>query len=264
MSETNLKVKEEQLVQLSGKKGKAKILQMAAGLTHQSSDGVIKHDDIIGKEWGSIVSSHLGKNFVILQPALDDLIRTVERNTQTLYPKDIAYIILSLGIGPGDSIVEIGGGSGAMTIALAHSVGREGKVISYERRPEMQAVAQRNVKKLGMEQQVVFKLRDVKEGIDEENLRTIFVDLPNPEDYLEQIKSSLQAGGFFACILPTSNQVSTLLLALKKTGFSFFEVSEILHRYYKPIARRLRPADRMAAHTGYLVFARNVSDGVLD
>jgi tRNA (adenine57-N1/adenine58-N1)-methyltransferase len=27
-------------------------------------------------------------------------------------------------------------------------------------------------------------------------------------------------------------------------------------RFYKPVADRLRPTDRMVAHTGYLVFAR--------
>jgi tRNA (adenine57-N1/adenine58-N1)-methyltransferase len=30
-------------------------------------------------------------------------------------------------------------------------------------------------------------------------------------------------------------------------------------RHYKPIATRLRPTDRMVAHTGYLIFARPVT-----
>ena len=34
------------------------------------------------------------------------------------------------------------------------------------------------------------------------------------------------------------------------------EVCEILIRRWKPIADRLRPEDRMNAHTGFLVFAR--------
>lgn len=253
-----------QLVQIAPKKGKTKIIRLALDAKHQSNDGIIEHHQIIGKEWGSIVESHTGKKFLLLQPALDDLIRTVKRNSQTLYPKDIAYIILSLGIGPGDDIIEVGSGSGAMTIALAHTVGREGRVFSYDRRPEIQAAAIENVEFLSLSHQVSFKLRDVEEGLDEKNMKAIFVDLANPEDYLGQFKAALQKGGFFACILPTSNQVSQLLLALKKSGFSQFEVSEILHRYYKAIARRLRPADTMTAHTGYLIFARNVREGLLD
>jgi tRNA (adenine57-N1/adenine58-N1)-methyltransferase len=37
------------------------------------------------------------------------------------------------------------------------------------------------------------------------------------------------------------------------------EVTEIMQRYYKPVPQRLRPVDRMVAHTGYLVFARSVT-----
>ena len=37
------------------------------------------------------------------------------------------------------------------------------------------------------------------------------------------------------------------------------EVEEILVRPYKAVPARLRPMDRMIAHTGYLIFARKVS-----
>lgn len=251
------------LVQLQGLEGKTKILRVKAGATHQSKDGVIEHDAIIGSEWGQAVESHIGKRFVCLQPALDDLLRAVNRKTQTLYPKDMAYILLTMGIGPGDEVVEVGTGSGAMTIALAHAVGREGRVVSYERRPEIQQTAMENVESMGFAEQVEFKLRDVAEGIEERDQKALFVDVPDPESYVDQFGECLQAGGFFACILPTANQVSALLLAMKKGGFALFEVSEILHRYYKPVARRLRPADTMVAHTGFLVFARKVSEEAL-
>jgi tRNA (adenine57-N1/adenine58-N1)-methyltransferase len=42
-------------------------------------------------------------------------------------------------------------------------------------------------------------------------------------------------------------------------GWTDVEVTEILMRRYKPVADRLRPEDRMIAHTGYLLFARAVS-----
>ncbi len=263
MTQTTQIIREGDLVQLQGLEGKIKILRLSSGNTHQSQEGVIEHDAIIGLGWGSIVQSHLGRRFVCLQPALDDLLRSVNRKTQTLYPKDMAYILLTLGIGPGDELVELGTGSGAMTIALAHAVGPTGKIITYERRPEIQQTAIENVQRMGYEQQVQFKLQDVSDGIEQSGQKALFADLPDPESYLPQIQACLQAGGIFACILPTMNQVSTLLLAMKKQGFSLFEVSEILHRYYKPVARRLRPADTMVAHTGFLVFARNVNEVLL-
>ncbi len=36
------------------------------------------------------------------------------------------------------------------------------------------------------------------------------------------------------------------------------EVCELLLRYYKAEATRLRPTDRMVAHTGYLTFGRRI------
>jgi tRNA (adenine57-N1/adenine58-N1)-methyltransferase len=46
-------------------------------------------------------------------------------------------------------------------------------------------------------------------------------------------------------------------------SFHDIEVCEILLRPYKPVPARLRPADRMVAHTGYLTFARRVAEAEL-
>ena len=57
-------------------------------------------------------------------------------------------------------------------------------------------------------------------------------------------------------LLPTVDQVGKLLLGLEKGPFAEIEVCELLLRTWKPIADRLRPSDRMIAHTGFLVFCR--------
>jgi tRNA (adenine57-N1/adenine58-N1)-methyltransferase len=36
------------------------------------------------------------------------------------------------------------------------------------------------------------------------------------------------------------------------------EVCEILLRYFKPEPARIRPTDRMVAHTGFLIFGRRI------
>ena len=43
--------------------------------------------------------------------------------------------------------------------------------------------------------------------------------------------------------------------SLTAKQFAFVEVCELLLRYYKPEPARIRPTDRMVAHTGFLVFA---------
>jgi tRNA (adenine57-N1/adenine58-N1)-methyltransferase len=111
-------------------------------------------------------------------------------------------------------------------------------------------------------ERVDFKLRDIVEGFDERNVDAVFLDLPNPQDFIEQAKQCLKPGGYLGSILPTTNQVSTLLIALRRSNFGFIEVCEIMLRYYKAVADRLRPTDRMVAHTGYLVFSRSVIDDV--
>jgi tRNA (adenine57-N1/adenine58-N1)-methyltransferase len=77
---------------------------------------------------------------------------------------------------------------------------------------------------------------------------------------MPQVKASLKLGGFFGTILPTTNQVSKTLAALRVGAFAFVEVCEVMLRFYKPDYERLRPTDRMVAHTGYLVFARSVME----
>jgi tRNA (adenine57-N1/adenine58-N1)-methyltransferase catalytic subunit len=249
---------EGDLAELVGLRHKHFMITLKVGGEMHTHRGIIKHDDMIGKPWGSQVFSHLGSPFFLLQPPLGDLLREIPRNTQILYPKEIGYILVNMGIGAGQHVVEAGTGSGALTCALAFAVGTTGKVFTYEQRPDMQAVARKNLDRLGLSSQVEFKLRDITEGFEETGVDALFLDVPNPYDYIEQVRACLKPGGFFGSILPTVNQITKLLIALRHNDFAFIEVLEILMRFYKPEPDRLRPTDRMVAHTGFLIFARPV------
>lgn len=251
-------VQDGDLVQLVGLRHKSFIFRVTAGGKMESHRGVIPHDDIIGKPWGTKVTTHLGNPFFIMQPALGDLLKELPRTTQILYPKEIGFILVTMGIGEGQRIIEAGTGSGALTCALSFAVGEKGRIFSYEVRPEMQAMAMKNLNRLGLYDRVDFKLRDIAEGFDENGVDALFLDVPNPYDYIGHAKNALKSGGFFGAILPTANQVSKLLLALRQYDFAFIDVCELMLRYYKAESERFRPVDRMIAHTGYLIFARSV------
>ena len=246
------------LALLVGLRHKHFIFPLVPGGTFHTHRGILKHDDLIGKPWGSQVFSHQGSPFFMLQPSLTDLLLDLKRSTQIMYPKDIGFILTSMSVGPGQRVMEAGTGSGSMTIALAYAVGPQGQVISYEVRPDMQNLARKNLERLGLDGRVEFKLRDIGEGLDETDVDAFFLDVPNPYDYVAQVRAALKPGGFFCGLVPTFNQVAQLLQALRQGRFAFIEVCELLLRYYKPEPARLRPTDRMVAHTGFLIFGRRI------
>ncbi len=248
------------LALLVGLSHKHHIIRLTPGGQLQTHRGVIEHDQLIGRPWGSKVFSHIGRPFHLLEPSLANILLETRRRTQILYPKDIGFILVSMGIGPGKRVVEAGSGSGGLTTALAYAVGPQGHVFSYEIHPDNLELARQNLAALGLDERVTFKLRDIRAGFDERHVDALFLDLPNPADYLPQVRNTLKPGGFFGSILPTTNQLYQLLAALREHNFAFVEVCEIMLRYYRADPRRLRPVDRMVAHTGYLIFARPITD----
>jgi tRNA (adenine57-N1/adenine58-N1)-methyltransferase len=234
------------------------LVQVQPGGALHTHRGIIAHDECLGQPWGRIVRTQLGVSFLILEPSTADLIRYIKRTTQILFPKDIGYLLLKLSVRPGRLIVEAGTGSGGMTLALALATAPLGRVVSYEVRPDMQALARKNLEKHGMAAAVEFKLRDIAAGIDEREADAFFLDVPQPWDYLTQVADCLRGGGALAAIVPTMNQVVPTIAALEAGPFGLIELEEILLRQYKAVATRVRPADRMVAHTAYLIFARKI------
>jgi tRNA (adenine57-N1/adenine58-N1)-methyltransferase catalytic subunit len=246
------------IVLLVGKDRKEFIFRVASGQQFQSHRGVLDHEKIIGQLWGDDVETHLGYPYLILPPSLEQIIRTIKRTTQIMYPKDIGYLMMKMNIGPGTEVVEAGTGSGAMTVALARMVQPHGRVITYETHEDIQSLAQKNVNRVGLSDYVTFKLGDIAEGIAERGVDALFLDVREPWLYLQSAHAALKGGGFFGALLPTTNQVTMLLYQLRQQHFGFIEVEELILRPYKAVTDRFRPMDRIVGHTGYLIFARKL------
>ncbi|MBN1580546.1 MAG: tRNA (adenine-N1)-methyltransferase [Anaerolineae bacterium] len=245
-------------VLLFSKDYKTYLITLKAGAKMQTHRGVIQHDDLIDQPLGREIHSHLGHSFLVMEPSIYDLIHRTRRTSQIMYPKDIGYLILRLDIHPGVRVIEAGTGSGGLTTALARLVQPDGRVYSYEVRADIQQVAKENLAELDLADFVCFHERDITQGFDETDVDALFLDVRDPWEYLPQAHSALKGGGFLGALVPTTNQVSHLLNDLRRNRFSALEVEELILRPYKAVPARLRPMDRIIAHTGYLVFARKV------
>ncbi len=245
-----------QLVLLLSADDKRFVVRLAPGGEFHTHRGIIAYDDILGQPLGRVIESHRGQRFVVLQATLFDLVMTVQRGGTIMYPKDMGYAVVKLGIGPGIRVIEAGTGSGALTTALAHYVRPGGRVYSYEAREDMQARARKNIERVGFSEWVDFKVQDIGTGFAEQDVDAVFLDVREPEDYLTQVWEALKWGGAFGALVPTTNQVSAALAAMKAVGFADLEVAEIILRLYKTVPARLRPEDRLTPHTGYLLFGR--------
>jgi len=255
------RARENDLVFLISKDRKSFIVRLGADECLQTHRGMIRHDDLIGQPLGREVQSHLGYPFLVLEPSTHDLILNLKRTTQIMYPKDIGYLLLKMNVGANSRVVEAGTGSGGLTLALARAVMPTGRVYSYEVKPDVLKLAAKNLEGLDLLPFVELKERDIAEGFDEMDIDALFLDLRPPWEYLAQAHAALKSGGFFGATLPTTNQVVRLIRALPEHGFSAVEVEEMLLRPYKAVPGRLRPMDRMVAHTGYLIFARKIEQG---
>lgn len=227
--------------------------------SYSTSNGMIKKEAIMQTEFGKTIKTHLDYEYVLFPATLNDFImKKLTRLTQIVYPKDAAYIAFRLDIKPGDTVLESGIGSGAMSAVFAQILGENGKLISYEKREEFIKNALKNLRRFNLDRVVEVKHKDIEDGFDEKDVDAVFIDVKEPWLYLDKAIEPLKCGKMIGVLVPTVNQVSLVLKAFENLPVLDIDVSEILHRFWKTNPERLRPLDVMSAHTAFLIFARRV------
>lgn len=234
------------------------MIKMQTGQTFHTHKGYLKHDEIIGKPYGQPIKSSLGINFTTLKPQLTDYIMKSNRNTQITYPKDAALIVMHSGIGPGSKVVESGTGTGALTTALAHYVGPTGKIYTYELRNEFQKNATKNLQRSKLIDRVELKSGDVTQGIQEQDIDAVILDLAVPWLVVPHAYQALKPTGTIVSFSPTIDQVVKTTEALRENNFVFIETIECLMRAMQVERGKTRPQTLMTGHTGYITHARKI------
>ncbi len=195
------------------------------------------------------------RSYLVMSPSIRDLVETLRRKAQIIGPKDSPAIAFNCSLRAGDLVVEGGAGSGAMTLVLAHAVYPNGRVVSYEVRRDFLEIASWNVNRAGLGKIVEFREEDICDGIHEEMVKAVVLDIPEPWRATSHAFESLLAGGHLASFSPTIEQVRQTVLSLRELGFVDVRTLELLERGIE-VNRGTRPAFEMLGHTGYMTFAR--------
>lgn len=249
---------DETVLMIDGK-GRKYLVRLQAGGQFHYHLGIVRHDEMIGRDQGVRVTSTGGGSLLVLRPRLADFVLKMPRGATVIYPKDMGPIAIYADIGPGMTVLEAGTGSGALTLALLRFVGPSGRVVSVERREDHAAHAQKSILRwLGeIPSNLDLRLGEVEDSIAGLRPERIVLDLPEPWSVVAAAAEHQPGGGVLCAYLPTVPQIQTLTDALRGSGrYAEIEVFETLLRTWTVEGRSVRPDHRMVGHTGFLIVAR--------
>jgi tRNA (adenine57-N1/adenine58-N1)-methyltransferase catalytic subunit len=257
-------------VQLTDPKGRRHTVVLQPGKQFHTHQGALEHDELIGASEGVVVTSTGGTPYLAFRPLLSDFVLSMPRGATVVYPKDAAMIVGYADVFPGARVLEAGAGSGALSCSLLRAVGESGALYSYERRPEFAEVARRNVERFFGAPHPAWQLTvaDLAEALGSEPLDEpvdrVVLDMVAPWECLDVVGPALAAGGVLCCYLATTTQLSRTVETMREDG-RFAEPAswETLLRTWHVEGLAVRPDHRMIGHTGFLVTARRLADGVV-
>jgi tRNA (adenine57-N1/adenine58-N1)-methyltransferase catalytic subunit len=257
-------------VQITDPKGRRHTVILQPGKQFHTHQGAIEHDALIGSPEGVVVTSTGGTPYLAFRPLLHDFVLSMPRGAAVVYPKDAAMIVGYADVFPGARVIEAGAGSGALSCSLLRAVGDSGRVFSYERRDEFAAVARKNVERFFGAPHPAWQLTvgDLVETLEAQPLDgpvdRVVLDMLAPWECLDTVAKALLPGGLVCCYVATTTQLSRTVESLREDG-RFAEPApwETMLRTWHVEGLAVRPDHRMVGHTGFLVTARRLADGVV-
>jgi len=262
---------------------------LAEGRTFHTHRGGLAHDDLIGAPEGTVVKSSGGTPYVALRPLLADFTLSMARGAAVVYPKDAAQIVALADIFPGARVLEAGAGSGALSCWLLRNVGEDGLLVSYERRPDFADIARDNVERFFGGPHPAWQLRvgDLLEVTGEgagagpgsdgtagpevpphptgpaDSFDRVVLDMLAPWEFARLAAEVLIPGGVLCCYVATVTQLSRTVESIREQS-SFDEPAawESMVRGWHADGLAVRPEHRMVGHTGFLITARRLAEGI--
>ena len=208
------------------------------------------------------------------------------RGAAVIYPKDAAQILAMADIWPGARVLEAGAGSGALSCWLLRAVGPDGLLVSYERRADFADIARANVERFFGGPQPPWGLRVGEfgrdpgtggggagegdrpagdEGAGDEPFDRVVLDMVAPWECIGTAARVLMPGGVPGLL--RRHRDPTLSGPWRRFGgtggFDEPAAWESLTRGWHADGLAVRPGHRMVGHTGFLVTARRLAEGVI-
>ena len=257
-------------VQLTGPKGKLNTITLVPGAAFGTHRGDLKHDDVIGKEEGSVITTGAGVEYLAFRPLLSDFALSMPRGAAIIYPKDSALIVTMGDIFPGARVIEAGVGSGALSMYLLRAIGPTGRLDSFERREEFAQIATANVtthfgaKPANWDVHLGDLQDELPKRIPAGSVDRVVLDMLAPWECVEEAAAALAPGGLFLGYVATVTQLSRLAEELRSSGhFNEPDAFESMVRDWHLQGLAVRPEHRMIGHTGFLIVARRLNPGTV-
>lgn len=229
-----------------------------------SQNGVIKFNDI--RDLPSTVTSSKNHEYYVYIPSFDEFILLMKRGPQIIYPKDIGAILIAGNISKNSNILEIGTGSGALTLYLNLILDKKSQLFTLDENEKNQRRAQKTIERFVASSKInnlvdvnyinsklsAFAFNDLADKVD-----TIITDIPEPWEFFlkNQIKQNLN----WVSYLPSISQVEKIVTKLRENNFVNIKITETLNREWIVEKKILRPKNEMVGHTGFVVGARYLS-----
>jgi tRNA (adenine57-N1/adenine58-N1)-methyltransferase len=148
---------------------------------------------------------------------------------------------------------------------LLRAIGKDGKLVSFERREDFAEIARENVKTYfgSIPSQWQLEVGSVQESSTNEKYDRVILDMLAPWECVAFAADVLRPGGVFLAYVATTTQLSATSEALKEDGrFTEPLSSETIVRDWHHEGLAVRPMQRMIGHTGFLTVSRRMAPGV--
>ncbi len=233
--------------------GESTVISAEEGKDINTEFGMISSKKLKGKRAGSVIKTHKGIPFVIINPSVSDLFRKFIRSPQIITLKDLGSIIAYTGMNSSSKVLDAGTGSGFAACVFA---GIAKKVVSYEVREDFAKIAEKN-KLLFKAKNLKIVNKDIASGVKERDFDIILLDLPEPQKIVPIVEKNVKVGGYIVCYLPSIIQVEKLLRTIPD-DIKVVKLLQNLEIPWKNDVKSdiLRPESSTILHTAFIVIMR--------